>query len=497
MKKVKLYIAALACTMLGMQGCSLETEVYDKIDASQYPTTEQDAKDLVTANAYSVFRNGEYEGIFNIAKGYPILAEMATDIAYTGWGDQWEAVQFGNYHYAGGEKNPRNLWGDYIHWLGRMELTLDRIKSIDMDETKKARYLAEVEVAQGFLGFILWDFYGPLIIADLEALKNHRDEFLILPRSTEEETIAYIERKLKAGIGVLDDYIPHNSADYGRFTGALCHTVLMKLYMQSRQWGKAIAEGRELMNPKYGFALVKDKGKAASCYANIFTYENEGNKETIWAINHDKEYHFNLWYAHVVSWSGFCMPWIFIDSFKEGDKRIANDNVLAVYDSGQNIYLPRKYTMKIGENTDGNKSWTDWIVYRYADVLTMLSEAIVHEGGAVTKEALDLLNEVHTRDGLAAYQMTDFADAQAFIDELLVDRSHEFWYEGCRRQDLIRNDKYVETIAKKCEAWPFFRSPDAIRGIGEKNSHRFPLPSNFCSEGLKGGYEYQNPGYGI
>ena len=51
--------------------------------------------------------------------------------------------------------------------------------------------------------------------------------------------------------------------------------VLLKFYMQTKQWDKAITEARELQKPEYKYALVTDKGAERSAYANIFTYANE------------------------------------------------------------------------------------------------------------------------------------------------------------------------------------------------------------------------------
>ena len=44
--------------------------------------------------------------------------------------------------------------------------------------------------------------------------------------------------------------------------------------------------------------------------------------------------------------------------------------------------------VKYGEDPDatGEESQVDWIVYRYADVLTLLAEAIVREGNTVTRK---------------------------------------------------------------------------------------------------------------
>lgn len=484
MKKIYLYMVTLLCVALCIQSCSLESENYSEVSSSLYPTTERDAFDLVTANVYGTFRNNDYNGAFNVAAGFHLLADMATDFGFCSWGESvWGMLEFADFQNPNGSRNPRLLWEEYSPFLSKMELTKYRIQGIEMDATLKNRYITETQVGQGFLAFLLWDLYGPLIIADVETLQKPMEE-KILPRLSNEETIAYIESNLKSGIGVLAKSYQKSDSDYGRFTEGFCHMVLLKLYMQTHQWDKAIAEGRELMKAEYDYHLVTDAGNSTGAYANVFASANEANRETIWATNSLREYQWHLWYPHVISWGGYKMTRLFYDTFEEGDERLQT-----IQDGGSpDGVLPVKYDMtdRVGDNC-----YTDWIIFRYADAITLLAEALAHKNG-VNQESLDLLNQVRTRAGLEAYKMTDFKGNDDFIDKLLWERAHELWYEGCRRQDLIRNNKYVSTMSNKCIQ---MGRTDHISSLGT-NAHLFPLPSSAINEGRKGGFEYQNPGYG-
>jgi hypothetical protein len=484
MKKINLYITILLFTAFMIQSCSLDSEDYSQVSSALYPTTEQDASDLVTGNAYAAFRNNDYDGAFNAATGFHLLGDMATDFGLCSWGEgDWGPLEYANFQNRDGARNPRRNWETYLPWISKMELTIARIKDIEMNEELKKRFIAELECGQGFMSFLLWDFYGPVIIADLDVLKNPQSE-VILPRQTNEQTIAYIETKLRSAIGVLPKNYDVGNNNYGRFTEGLCHMLLLKLYMQTKQWDKAITEGRELMKSEYGYQLVTDKGNVESAYANIFTAANEGNKETIWAINCLREYQSHLWYAHVVSWGGYKMTRGFYETFEAGDERVQ-----VIQDDGsEGGVLPLKYDMI---DRVGDDCYTDWIVYRYADAITLLAEALVHQGGTVTQEAVELLNQVRTRAGLEAYQMSNFQGVDDFIDKLLWERAHELWYEGTRRQDLIRNNQYVKIMSKKCIE---MGRTDYITGLGV-NSHLFPIPTSAVNEGKKGGFKFQNPGY--
>ena len=78
-------------------------------------------------------------------------------------------------------------------------------------------------------------------------------------------------------------------------------------------------------------------------------------------------------------------------------------------------------------------------VMRYAEVLLNRSEALVRPTGTVTQAAVDLLNAVRTRSfTTGAYTLASFANAAAFYDAVLLERSMEFLGEGIRNMDLMR-----------------------------------------------------------
>jgi hypothetical protein len=86
---------------------------------------------------------------------------------------------------------------------------------------------------------------------------------------------------------------------------------------------------------------------------------------------------------------------------------------------------------------------TDIPLARWADVLLMYAEAVARKNSAVpTGEALDVVNAVRSRAGLAPLSGAAIADYAGFMEALLWERGHEFLYEGGRKIDLIRFNKY-------------------------------------------------------
>ncbi|MDR0712237.1 MAG: RagB/SusD family nutrient uptake outer membrane protein [Prevotellaceae bacterium] len=512
MKKIYKYsIAALLPLAMGLQACELESELYGDINPTIYPTTERDAEDLVTATAYGAFRNNGYSGLFNAATGVHLNTDMASDYGYCSWDDggTWRRLMSASYG-PNDTRNVTNIWRDYYNYISRMTLTIDRIEGMDINEDAKKQLIAELRCGRGFLAFILYDLYGPIIVADLETLKNPQED-KILPRQTDEETRTFIVTELTEAAKALPPSYQKGDNSYGRFTGGLCHMVLLKFYMQTKQWDKAETEGRELMKSDYKYGLVPN-------YKDIFTEANEKNSETIWAVNCKHGTMTHKWFPHALTnnypeyvggWGGYKMTWKFFNTFEPNDKR--KETIIYEYSyTGKNQQggdstitlneqnkgeggnslahgvIPLKYDVASAD-VIGENSQIDWIVYRYADALTLLAEAIVRKGNAVTNEAIELLNQVRTRAGLTGYQAADFTGVRDFLDKLLLERAHELYFEGCRRQDLIRDGSYVAKMNEKRADFGW-ATPEV------KEYHiLFPLEESAIIEGQ--GIVKQNPEY--
>ena len=100
---------------------------------------------------------------------------------------------------------------------------------------------------------------------------------------------------------------------------------------------------------------------------------------------------------------------------------------------------PMKYAFDYSSNGQKNN---DWVVYRYADVLLMEAEAILRGGTGASQSALALVNEIRVNRGVAKLSTIS-------LDELLDERARELYWEGWRRQDLIRFGKFLEPWQEK------------------------------------------------
>ena len=112
----------------------------------------------------------------------------------------------------------------------------------------------------------------------------------------------------------------------------------------------------------------------------------------------------------------------------------------------------------------------DIVLFRYADVLLMKSEAKVRDG----RDGDEELNQVRSRVGVPQRVAT--------LENLLAERQLEFAWEGWRRQDLIRFGQFTRTYSSRPQL------PDEENGY----TTVFPIPEKIRQ--MNPGWE-QHPGY--
>lgn len=502
MKSIKYLVVAwgvVVTSMFTFTSCELESYDYSNINSGMFPKAEDDAEALVTS-CYTPFRANLQGGVFTVAKGVMTLGDLISDVGESR-PRGWTPLLYCSYTVNNNNGVVDNLF-KYNSEIGRMTLTIDRIENLDIKQDLKDKYIAEVKCARGFLAFLMYDYFGPTPIADLETLKKPLEE-KPLPRLTEEQMREFIVTNLSEAANVLPaTYNKEKNpagfdTDYGRFTSGLCNMVLLKFYMKIGDWKNAEMVGRKLIDKNvYGYDLMDN-------YEDIFTLANEGNKEIIWAINAAQGIQEHLWFAELLpsiypegdgvnKWGDHYISWYFLEKhpFQEGDKRFSR--IVAEFEDKNGVVHNKENDFKKEGNFLGfgaicgtkykieavaaQKCYKDLIIYRYADAITLLAEAIVRNSNQVTPEALGFLNEVRKRAGLDIYQPTDINGVEDFLEKVLEERGHELWWEGCRRQDLIRHGKFIEEIKAKADY------------VGEKslvNEHYYllPLPQSAIDEG--------------
>lgn len=130
----------------------------------------------------------------------------------------------------------------------------------------------------------------------------------------------------------------------------------------------------------------------------------------------------------------------------------------------------KKYEVDRTAYSDGRMPDNDIVLYRYADVLLMKSEAKVRNGESGDEE----MNAVRSRVGMPSLPAT--------LDNILNERLLELVWEGWRRQDMIRFGTY-------CNQYDI-HTPSEADKKGYTTVFPIPAKARELNPNLK-----QNPGY--
>jgi starch-binding outer membrane protein, SusD/RagB family len=121
----------------------------------------------------------------------------------------------------------------------------------------------------------------------------------------------------------------------------------------------------------------------------------------------------------------------------------------------------------------------DFLIWRYADALLMKAECLVRtQNDAGVAEALSIVNEIRTKRNAPVITATASAD---MLNKIYIERGLELYWEGHRRQDMIRFGTFLQPKDSK---------PD----VSPATAILLPIPASAIT-GTPGGILHQNPGY--
>lgn len=487
-KKMLLAAVGFGAVVLA-SGCSdlLEPEVYGDLTPETFFSSEADFNSAVAA-LYNPFiadwgtQDGGagtwYASLYNAdPKTYLMRSMTTTDELYSPWSTTFDMFEWGPATFNGGE-GPTYA---KIRYVARATDVIDKIENSESNVPAeiRARYVAEAKAIRGWLMYILYDFFGPVNVKLDPATLSDTE---ITPRPSREAYVAAIERDLTEAIPDLRDRYNGDAANWGRMSKGAARMVLLRLYMHDKEWAKAEQVAREIT--QMGYTLLPD-------YPAVFNVEQ--NNEIIYAVPANESA--PNWYVQEVlpanfassgsiarapGWYGFWMPWEFFDHYEASDERL--ETILSSYvtttgaardrTNGMRGAVPLKYTNIEG---DGPSYPFDVVVFRYAETLLSLAEAVNEQRGP--GDAYPYVNAVRERAGLEPWSGLS---QDQLRDSLLVERSRELYGEGVRRQDLIRHGKFIEYGREA--------------GANAQPHHvLFPIPLEVVTQG--GGVIEQNPGY--
>ena len=549
-------ITILNLLIIGIMGChkDLEPLEYGTLNPSIFPKSYTDYE-AIMFGCYDPLRADYGRGIYSASERGIFTVEQCMTGEIWGRYGYWQESTRGSFNTNGSDSFALNRY--YTYFAGKvshMTEVLDMMENSDVltDDEKKV-LMAEVRLARGYLAYLLFDFYGPIQLPSLEIIKKPL-EIHPVARATNEEMVKFIEGDLLFAA----EYLPHphkqkmvgtkslSPAEYGRFSEGLAKMLLIRLYLHqtpadlggSSNWAKVESLSRDLMT-NYSYSLHPS-------YPEMFDPATTGPniREYIFTIrNENGSANQNQWqlaaspseWAHpagVTGYSSYGTTWLLYDHYHANDTR--KTYMITEYKTkdgstrnrttpigGPNILREGPLALKTPTWTSPSERAHDMPIFRYADVVLSLAEAIYMQNG-VTQEALNLVNSVLKRAQVPSTELWTMGSygktvpitgpkAGAafiepvintdFLDALMKERWKEFWVEnGQHRADLIRHNKLIErmeyvlkannTTEENIANW---KNDNWLLPNGKVRIHVYPLPRSVVMQGE--GLVIQNPGY--
>ncbi len=468
-------IAAMAGFFISSCEAELDVPPVDEFSPDNVLQTESGIQSLL----YSAYRN---DGIpIGSVKNEILINEVTTDMSYVRIGAvEREMKPFIDFNWDASHsffEGP--TWNTKYSAIRDANTVLENIENVQVDESQKTIFAAEARYIRAAQYAYLYRYFG---LVPLRTTTDQTIQPQELPLPSQEEFNNFIETELVAAAQDLLD--PSAQTQRGRATKGHALAVLTKFLMQTKQWQKVINVTQEIMNLNY-YELYPD-------YRKLFFVENEGNnKEIIVTFSYVNEAGFGnqfqngsyppgylmsdnvpefIWTTAMANWATqFSIKDGFYDSFDPADER--RQPIVSSYTNrgGNTVNLTttvdnRRSIKYFDNNQVGNFSGSDFPYIRYADILLSRAEAI-NELNGPTQEAIDLVNEVRSRSIDSPYTLTGVGTQDAFAEIILQERGWEFYSEGKRREDLIRNGKFIEyAIDRGLNAQPhqvYFPYPQA------------------------------------
>lgn len=491
MKRILIASLIGLVTTLGIIACTdLSETVYSDVMASEFYQTEEEII-AAMAPAYGELRDYAHYDLFE-------TRSVGTD--------EVTVPTRGRHWYEGGYylRFHEHTWTptDYLEgpwdipfgWVNRSNMLQYQFSQIDqMEPELKNLFIAELKMIRAFAYYQLIDFFGNVPIVDrfdvpedFEAANHTNFE------TGRREVFNFVVQDILENIDHLSDNVDETT--YGRFHKYAAHALLVKFYMNAEvwtgtpQWDEALEHANAIIESGI-FDLESD-------YFYNFSVDNRASRENIFVIPYEDgrtgteidrmlyriHQHYQagrLFNAPFGGYNGMAALPSHYRKFDEEDRRRNGWLSGPMFDSSTGAPLvsteesapnPLNYTVDFINIYDPSDTavydyrnaleyhgarlakWeinfnstvgNDLAVIRLADILLMKSEALMRKnGGAATQEAVDLVNRVRERafDNPGAHAYTT---ATLTLDELLDERSRELYFEGVRRNDLIRFDKWV------------------------------------------------------
>lgn len=459
--------------------------------------------------------SGIDEGESQYVRGYWVMQELTTDEAIIAWNDKtikdfhyqtWTSSDlFINATFSRLDFQVKNC-NEYLRQTTDDKLDARGVAASEREEI--ATYRAEARFLRALSYWHFLDLFGEVGLVTEDSPTN----FFLPEQASKEEIFNFIETELMA---VESEMATPMSNVYPRADRAAAWMLLAKLYMNAEVYvdvdrtSDAVPVLENIITSGYTLS---------SAYQNLFLADNDTNgaqNEIIFAVAFDglntKTYGGTTFLTHAPvggsmdpndfgingGWGGIRTTSAFVDKFNLS----STDSRALFHSDGQSLDIQdvsnfnQGYAIGKWRNVDvdgnaGSDAAGDFVdidfpMFRLSDAYLMYAEAFLRSGQGSAADALSYVNLVRAR----AYGNTsgNISSNQLTLDFILNERARELYWEGHRRTDLVRFNKFTGSAY----VWPWKGNVQAGAPTAAYRN-LFPIPSNAIAGNPN---LTQNPGY--
>ncbi|HYH57225.1 MAG TPA: RagB/SusD family nutrient uptake outer membrane protein, partial [Anseongella sp.] len=450
MKKKTIIITAL---WLGLAGCNsmLDVDPHTFSSGENYYETEEQMLRAV---------NGAYGALQVLyTSDFWAMAEMRADNTNYQYAEADRGAQqreeIDEFLISSTNNYVNTVWARLYTNIHQTNAIISRIDGVAFeDENTKARYAGEAKFLRALHYFHLVRLFGgvPLIT---EEVTSPSDAF-----TEERATAEQVYEQIIKDAGEAAESLPAeyaSDADLGRATRGAALTLLGEVHLTLKNYEEAVSTLTEVTT--LGYSLVDD-------YPSVFSPANKNNSESVFEVQFDagletesSNYIFIFGprdgkvdltgFNGTLGGNNIPTPSI-VNAYEEGDER--EEASIGWYESPTNAnyqesqafggrlpFIKKFYHPPYALDGRANENWP---VYRYAQVLLMLAEAINESGSG---DPYQYLNLVRVRAGLDP--LAGLAQAQ-LREAIHHEQRVELAFENHRWYQLLRTGKAMEVMTQ-------------------------------------------------
>lgn len=514
MKTCKLLISLATLALLGATSCTdLQEKILDEQLGANLINDPANIESLINPPYASLRRTiewSDYWGLQEITSDEVIVPTRGTD-----WYDNGDWQQLHLQTWTADHGRMKNVWEALSQGVSRANTAIYYIGKFPQDDTT-IRYICEARFLRAYYMYLINDLFGQVPFREASEI-----DFSVTPKVlSRKEAADYIIAEIKAVIPKLKTKSEVGSA---RVTVGAANALLAKIYLNYQIY---TGEAKWTETIQYADLVIGSSDySVATDYWTMFQKDVSEHPEFILRVPMDDKVdmgsgsvwvNFTLHYSQVFGnytslWNGPCTTSTFFNTWnKVEDTRFYDARIKSQTGFNQGFLVGQQFgvdgtplkmrnndplifvpeinlgsspenagirVVKFAPNPATERQFSspnDVPIIRISDIYLVRAEAKLRNGDAAG--ALTDINYIRARRSVVGKTLPLLTVTT--LDAILKERGYELYWEGLRRQDLVRFGKFGDAWQEK--------------PITNINKSLFPIPTSAIdvNENIK-----QNQGY--